>query len=205
MPKNFLQKNFKLIMKEFLTLEDDIRVLIYPDLLRVMSQVSLKDSEIEKFVKLIPEISSFQKYVESLPHFLAIFSNHTDSTRKKELTLIAFENLNEKMKLTSNSLDRFNVLDTLFQKMIESKTKLSDLLAYEPFLNLLHYPKKETQFLILTHVLKDLNSPDYQHISDPILAYTLLEMTKNLTDDKVFEMEAAKAKKLDESFIRRLR
>ena len=46
-------------MKEFLSLEDNIRVLIYPDLLSIMSKVSLKDAEIEKFVKLIPEISNF--------------------------------------------------------------------------------------------------------------------------------------------------
>ena len=204
MPRDFLQKNFKLIMKEFLSLDDDIRVLIYPDLLRVMGQVSLKDSEIEKFVKLISEINVFQKYVESLPHFLSIFSNHTDGLKKKELTLIAFEYLNEKMRQTPNSLDRFKVLDSLFQKMIESKTKLSDLLAYEPFLNLLHYPQKDTQFLILTNVMKDLNSPEYPTISDPILVYTILEMTKNLTDDKVFEMEPAKIKRLDDNFISRI-
>lgn len=200
MPQSFLQKNFKLIMKEFLSLDENIRVLIYPDLLKLMSQVTLKDSEIEKFVKLIPEINNFQKYVESLPHFLTIFSTHPDPLRKKELTLVAFESLNEKMSMTKNSLDRFKVLDSLFQKMIESKTKLSDLLAYEPFLNLLHYPQKETQFAILTNVLKDLISAETV-VSDPILAYTILELANNLTSDKLFSSEPARAKILNESFI----
>jgi hypothetical protein len=205
MPQNYLQKNFKLIMREFLSLEDNIRVLIYPDLLKIMSQVRLKDTEIEKFVKLIPEINNFQKYVESLPHFLTIFSTHSDPFRKKELTLITFENLNSKMSLTANSLDRFKVLDGLFQKMIESKTKLSDLLGYEAFLNLLHYPQKETQFLILTAVLKDLNHQDTQNISDPILVYTILELSKNLTGDKLFESEQAKNKSLESNFLSKLR
>lgn len=204
MPQSFLQKNFKLIMKEFLSLDESIRVVIYPDLLKIMSQVTLKDSEIEKFVKLVPEINNFQKFVESLPHFLTIFSNHSDSVRKKELTLITFENLNEKMNLTKNSLDRFKVLDSLFQKMIESKTKLSDLLAYESFLNLLHYPQKETQFLILTNVMRDLNSADYAVVSDPILVYTIVELTVNLTNDRLFTMEASKVRSLDENFISRL-
>lgn len=188
-------------MKEFLSLDEPIRVVIYPDLLKIMSQVTLKESEIEKFVKLVPEINNFQKYVESLPHFLTIFSGHTDLVRKKELTLIVFENLNEKMNLTKNSLDRFKVLDSLFQKMIESKTKLSDLLAYESFLNLLHYPQKETQYLILTNVMKDLNSADYTVVSDPILVYTIVELTNNLTSDRLFTMEAAKVRSLDANFI----
>jgi hypothetical protein len=149
LPQNYLQKNFKMIMKEFLGLDDDVKVIIYPELLQIMSRITLKDSEIEKFCKLIPEINNFQKYVESLPHFLAIFSSHSSDTGRRQMIMISFEFLNEKMNETANSLDRFKVLDNLFQKMIESKTKLSDLLAYEPFLNLLHYPQKETKYAVL--------------------------------------------------------
>lgn len=202
MPQNYLQKNFKLIMREFLSLEDNVRGVIYPDLLRIMSKISLKDTEIEKFVKLIPEIPSFHKYVESLPHFLTIFSNYSDAMKKRELTLIAFEELNAKMASAASSLDRFTVLDALFNQMIESKTKLSDLLGYEPFLNLLHYPQRETQYSILKNVLQDLNSPDVGMVSDPILIYTLVDLTRNLSEDKLFDTDPAKVRVLEEQFIR---
>lgn len=203
MPQNYLQKNFKLIMREFLSLEDNVRGVIYPDLLRIMSKISLKDTEIEKFVKLIPEIPSFHKYVESLPHFLTIFSNYTDPMKKRELTLIAFEELNAKMASAASSLDRFTVLDALFNQMIESKTKLSDLLGYEPFLNLLHYPQRETQYAILKNVLQDLNSPEVGLVSDPILIYTLVDLTRNLSEDKLFDTDPAKVRVLEEQFIRK--
>lgn len=203
MPQNYLQKNFKLIMREFLSLEDNVRGVIYPDLLRIMSKISLKDTEIEKFVKLIPEIPSFHKYVESLPHFLTIFSNYSDPMKKRELTLIAFEELNAKMASAASSLDRFTVLDALFNQMIESKTKLSDLLGYEPFLNLLHYPQRETQYAILKNVLQDLNSPEVGMVSDPILIYTLVDLTRNLSEDKLFDTDPAKVRVLEEQFIRK--
>ena len=145
MPQDQLQRKFKKIVREFLGMDQDIKVAIYPEFLRLMSRVNLKDSEIEKFVKLIPEITSFEKFVESLPHFLNIFGNHSSRVTKKHLIMKTFEQLNNEMNKTVSSADRFSKLDKLFQKMIDSKTDLTELLTFEPFLNLLHYPKKKTK------------------------------------------------------------
>lgn len=145
MPQEELQKKFKKIVREFLGMEPKIKIAIYPEFLRLMSRVTLKDKEIAKFVRLIPEITSFEKYVESLPHFLNIFGNHSSRVTKKQLIMKTFEHLNNEMSSNISSSERFSKLDKLFQKMIDSKTDLTELLTFEPFLNLLHYPKKKTR------------------------------------------------------------
>jgi hypothetical protein len=46
----------------------------------------------------------------------------------------------------------------------------------------------------------DLNSNSAAQINDPILVYTIIELTRNLIDDKIFELEAEKYKKLESCF-----
>jgi hypothetical protein len=176
-------------VKEFLGMEPSIKVAVYPEFLRLMSRIDFKENEIEKFVKLIPEITSFEKYVESLPHFLNIFGGHPSKVKKKRLIMKTFDHLNTEMNTNISSADRFNKLDKLFQKMIDSKTDLTELLTFEPFLNLLHYPKKGTKMKMLVGVLEGLNSSEFHTLKDPVLAYTILELCRSLTNDKLFAKE----------------
>ena len=201
MPQEQLQRKFKKIVREFLSMDSMIKVAIYPEFLRLMSRVTLKDSEIEKFVRLIPEITSFEKYVESLPHLLNIFGNHSNRVKKKRLIMKTFEHLNNEMSTSISSADRFSKLDKLFQKMIDSKTDLTELLTFEPFLNLLHYPKKKTKMNMLVGVLNGIITNEIQTLKDPILAYTILQLAKSLTNDKLFEKSEDTLAELEKTFI----
>lgn len=200
MPDEELQKGFKKIVREFLGMEPSIKVAIYPEFLRLMSRIPFKESEIEKFVKLIPEITSFEKYVESLPHLLNIFGGHPDKNKKKKLIMKTFDHLNSEMNSNISSADRFNKLDKLFQKMIDSKTDLTELLTFEPFLNLLHYPKKSTKMKLLVGVLDGLTGSEFQILKDPIIAYTILELCRSLTNDRLFAKESDSVSNLEKKF-----
>jgi len=148
MPQEYVQSKFKSIVGDFLSMEEELKITTYPDFIQLMSKIHLKDSDIERFARLIPQITSFEKYIESLPHFLNLFGNHSDKIKKKELTMLTFEHLNEEMGSASSTHERFEKLDGLFKKMIDSKTDLTEMLTFEPFLNLLHYPKKKTKLTV---------------------------------------------------------
>ena len=127
--------------------------------------------------------------MESLPHFLNLFGNHSDKIKKKELAMLTFEHLNEEMGRAKSASERFEKLDNLFKKMIQSKTDLTELLTFEPFLNLLHYPKKATKLAMVLGVLKELNNEENLVLSDPILAYTILELVVSISKDRLFDEE----------------
>jgi hypothetical protein len=48
--------------------------------------------------------------------------------------------------------------------------------------------------------MQDLNSNTTAEVNDPILVYTIIELTRNLTDDKIFELDADKFKRLESCF-----
>lgn len=111
-----------------------------------------------------------------------------------------FDHLNSEMNSNISSADRFNKLDKLFQKMIDSKTDLTELLTFEPFLNLLHYPKKSTKMKLLVGVLEGLTSSEFHVLKDPILAYTILELCRSLTNDRLFAKESDSVSNLEKKF-----
>ena len=54
MPQDYLQKNFKSIVGDFLSMEEELKIATYPEFIQLMGKVNLKDSEIQRFSKLIP-------------------------------------------------------------------------------------------------------------------------------------------------------
>lgn len=205
MPQDYLQKKFKSIVGDFLSMDEDIKISTYPDFIQLMSRVNLKDSEIKKFSKLIPQVNNFEKYVECLPHFLSLFSKHSDKIKRKELSMLTFEHLNKEMNLAKSATERFEKLDNLFKKMIASKTDITELLTFEPFLNLLHYPKKRTKLSLIMGVLKELNKSQNVVLNDPVLAYTILELVASLTRDRLFEDVNTQSEALEEQFVKFVR
>lgn len=53
---------------------------------------------------------------------------------------------------------------------------------------------------MLLGVLDGINQSDVKTLKDPVLAYTILELTKTLTNDKLFQKENADIDRLEKSF-----
>lgn len=53
---------------------------------------------------------------------------------------------------------------------------------------------------MLLGVLDGINQSEIKTLKDPILAYTILELTKTLTNDKLFQKNNLDLEKLQESF-----